>query len=123
MPELKVKDPRITRAICLINAGFDQNFDFKSLAETLNLSPSRLQHLFKEETGMSFRKYLQQVRMKKAEHLLETTFLCVNEIAKQVGIGDCSHFVRDFEKQYGLSPNKYRKRYLSAKKNPLFKLR
>ena len=115
MPESKVKDIRILRAISLVNSKFNRDIDFNALAETLNLSPSRLRHLFKAETGMSFRKYLRVVRMRQAKHLLESSLLSVNEIAEQVGIGDNSHFVREFEKQHGISPGKYRKKRLSAK--------
>jgi len=115
MPEPKVKDIRILRAISLVNSKFNRDFDFNALAETLNPSPSRLRHLFKVETGMSFKKYLRLVRMIQARHLLESSLLSVNEIAERVGISDNSHFVRDFEKQYGLSPVKYRKKRLSGK--------
>ena len=115
MPKSKVKDIRILRAISLVNSKFNRDIDFNALAETLNLSPSRLRHLFKAETGMSFRKYLRVVRMRQAKHLLESSFLSVNQIAERVGIRDSSHFVREFEKQHGLSPGKYRKKRLSAK--------
>lgn len=115
MPEPKINDFRIAEAVNLINSDFDQDFDFNEFAENLNLSPSRLRYLFKEQTGMSFRKYLQLVRMRRAKHLLETSFLNINEIARSVGIRDSSHFVRIFEREYGLSPGRYRKRYLSTK--------
>ena len=118
MPEQKITDFRITEAVRLINSNLD-DLDFCNLAETLNLSPSRLRHLFKEQTGISFRKYLLQVRMTRARHLLETSFLTVKETAKRLGIGDASHFVRDFEKEFGLSPARYRKRYHSAEKSQL----
>jgi len=116
MPEQKITDFRITEAVRLINSNLD-DLDFCNLAETLNLSPSRLRHLFKEQTGISFRKYLLQVRMTRARHLLETSFLTVKETAKRLGIGDASHFVRDFEKEFGLSPARYRKRYHTAEEN------
>lgn len=116
----EVNDVRIAKAICLINGGYDQNLDFDSLAETLNLSPSRLRHLFKAELGMPFKKYLRQVRMKRAKHLLETSFLTVNEVAKQVGISDSSHFVKYFQSQYGISPGKYRKSHHLARKKLAF---
>jgi AraC family transcriptional regulator of arabinose operon len=114
MPDSKVKDIRILTAIKLVNEKFDQNFDFNRLAETLNLSPSRLRHLFKSETGTSFIKYLRRVRMNQAKHLLETSFFTVKETARRVGITDASHFIRDFEKQFGLSPERYRRQFHSA---------
>jgi AraC-like DNA-binding protein len=46
--------------------------------------------------------------MKQAATLLTTTFLCVKEIVRRVGITDESHFVRDFKRLYGLTPSEYR---------------
>ena len=46
--------------------------------------------------------------MQRAKELTETTFLSVKEIMNSVGISDPSHFVRDFEKRFGLSPAKLR---------------
>ena len=57
---------------------------------------------------MSPIKYLKLLRMEKAKHLLETTFLSVKEITYRVGINDDSHFVRDFKKAYGTAPTQYR---------------
>jgi AraC family transcriptional regulator of arabinose operon len=123
MPKRKVKDIRILTAVKLVNANFNQNFDFNSLAETLNLSPSRLRHLFKTETGTSFIKYLRLVRMRRAKHLLETSFLSVKETARRVGITDATHFVRDFEKEFGLSPDRYRKQFHAHKEPPSYSLK
>lgn len=57
---------------------------------------------------MSPIKYLKLLRMEKAKHLLETSFLSVKEITYRVGINDESHFVRDFKKTYGKAPTQYR---------------
>lgn len=116
MPENEITDFRIAEAIRSIKSNFDRELDFNALADTLNLSASRLRHLFKAETGISFRKYLRRERMRQAKRLLETSFLSVKETAKRVGIGDASHFVRDFEKEFGLSPAGYRKQYHSTVK-------
>jgi AraC-like DNA-binding protein len=48
-------------------------------------------------------------RFEKAEELLRTTNLSIKEIANHTGILDCSHFVRDFAKSYGMSPKAYRR--------------
>jgi two-component system, response regulator YesN len=115
----KITDHRIRESIRLIKLNFDEEPDFNRLAETLNLSPSRLRQLFKEQTGLSFRKYLRCVRIRRAKRLLETSFLSVKETARRVGIRDISHFVKDFEKEVGLSPARYRQSYHSAKKKPV----
>jgi AraC-like DNA-binding protein len=57
--------------------------------------------------------YLKDCRMKKAQGLLEATTLSVKEIARRVGVNDDSHFVRDFEKVFGLTPARYRALFFS----------
>lgn len=116
MPKNEVTDIRIKEAVRQIESNFEQDFDFDRLAETFNLSASRLRHLFKQQTGISFRKYLRKVRMKQARFLLETSFLNVKETAHQVGISDSRNFVRDFENEFGLSSGRYRKQFYSAQK-------
>ena len=114
--EQKITDFRVIEAVRFVESNYVRDLDFISLAATLNLSASRLRQLFKQQTGVSLGKYLRQVRMQQARHLLETSFLKIKQIAEQVGIGDTSHFVRDFEKQFGLSPAQYRKSHRPAQK-------
>lgn len=78
------------------------------LAHSVNLSVWRLSHVFRAEVGMSPIQYLKVLRIEKAKHLLETSFLSVKEITHIVGLKDESHFVRDFKKAYGVSPTPYR---------------
>lgn len=100
------QDPRIRQALALLSA--DQLVDFGELASKLNLSGSRLRHLFKKELGVSPRRYLRLMRMKQAKALLESSFLSVKEIAARVGINDISHFGREYKLLYGQTPNQTR---------------
>ena len=79
-----------------------------ALAKLVNLSPSRLRHLFKAETGITPNQFLKETRLGEAEKLLRTTFLRVKEIMNRVGFLDESHFGHEFKKAYGLAPSKYR---------------
>ena len=79
-----------------------------ALARLVNLSPSRLRHLFKAETGITPNQFIREVRLAEAEKLLRTTFLRVKEIMNRVGFLDESHFAHEFKKMYGESPSKYR---------------
>ena len=89
-------------------------WEVEELAQLVNLSASRLRHLFKTETGKTPAQYLKYLRLQKAELLLRTTFLTVKEIVNLVGLMTGSHFVRDFRKAYGLTPTMYRSAARSA---------
>jgi AraC-like DNA-binding protein len=96
-------------AKALIKKNIQQDSQLERIAKQLNISSSRLRHLFTYEMGISPAQYQKALRLQKAKHLLETTFLNVKEIMLQVGIKDESNFVRDFKRYYGVSPTMYRK--------------
>ena len=101
-------DPRLRQAISLLKEDLSRPLDLEALARSVNLSPSRLRQLFKDETELTPAQYLKCLRMRRARELITKTFLNLKEIMLRVGIADDSHFVRDFRKTYGLSPIKYR---------------
>lgn len=112
-------DSRIQKAKALIEENLQQDLKLDRIAEQVNISCSRLRHLFKDHTGATPIRYQKRLRLQKAKQLLESTFLNVKEIMFEVGIRDGSNFVRDFKKQYSLSPVKYRAQF-SRNENELF---
>ena len=101
-------DPRVRQIIDLLSEDLSRDFDFTALAASVNLSPSRLRHLFKDETGLTPAQYLKRLRLERAKELLEGSFLRLKDVMPLVGINDESHFVRDFKKAHGLPPTRYR---------------
>jgi AraC family transcriptional regulator, arabinose operon regulatory protein len=85
------------------------------LAGSLNLSTSRLRHLFKNETGLSLKRCLIQSRLESGRIYLETSLLSIKEISIKVGYTHMSHFVRDFRRLYQATPSQYRKQRLKRK--------
>jgi len=102
-------DQRIQIIITILNGEIDQQCSLEELARVVNLSSSRMRHLFKDHTGLTPAAYLKTLRLEKAKELLETTFLSLKEIMKRIGVQDKSHFARDFKSVYGLSPSRYRR--------------
>jgi transcriptional regulator GlxA family with amidase domain len=101
-------DPRVQAVAELIRGTLDRPLALDELSHGVNLSASRLRHLFKLEIGTTPSRYLKNLRLQTARNLVATTFLNVKEVMVHVGIGDESHFVRDFERLYGSSPRRYR---------------
>lgn len=101
-------DRRVETALQLMKGNLQQSSQLSEIATSVNLSASRLSHLFKTETGVSPAKYLKHARMERAKQLLETSFLSVKQVMVAVGINDSSHFVRSFKSTYGQTPTQYR---------------
>lgn len=104
-------DPRVLNVITFMEGNFDRRLHTVSIARTVNISSSRLRHLFKIEIGLTPSQYLRALRLERAKLLLETTFLSVKQIAVGVGMDRDVSLVRDFKKSYGISPAKYRQQY------------
>jgi AraC-like DNA-binding protein len=109
-------DRRIEFIISKIETETSTPWNTPTFASMVELSPSRFRHLFKQETGKSPAQYLKDVRMRKAQKMLRTTFVSVKQIVKRVGLRSNSHFVHDFRKIHGMTPTAYRRVFWRAKK-------
>src|ERR1700737_3451114 len=97
-------DRRVKRLIDIIESSLTDRLSEQTMSRMVNLSSARLRQLFNKEIGLSPMRYVKHCRMKTAARLLETSFLSIKEVKFRSGIGDASHFVRDFKRQYGLTP-------------------
>jgi len=102
-------DRRIQLVLLLIQENFHQQIAITEIAGIVNLSPGRLAHLFKNETGMGVQQYITQIRLDKAGHLLEASFLSIKEVAANVGFTNFKSFATSFKALVGVTPAQYRK--------------
>lgn len=68
------------------------------------MNPNYLGRLFKPKTGKGFSRYLLEVRMRRAQELLNAGELSINEVASLVGYISPSHFIQSFKKVFGNTP-------------------
>jgi AraC family transcriptional regulator len=101
-------DRRIEATLKMIHERIDQKVQVHELAQQVRLSTGHFIRLFKAETSLSPKQYVRCLRMKQAETLLKGSFLSVKEIAASLGVGDRSHFSRDFKKTHGRAPTNFR---------------
>jgi len=84
---------QIYKAIRYINKNFGSAVDARELSLMVNMSYSYFSRCFKKITGKSFKEYLNEVRINRAEHLLMTTDLSVTEVAMECGYNNVSYFI------------------------------
>jgi transcriptional regulator GlxA family with amidase domain len=99
---------RIAISIELVDSGLDKGVRAGDVAPRVGLSRSRFGHLFKAQTGLTFRQYLRATRLARAKLLLRDVRLRVEEVAWRCGYAHTSNLDREFEREFGLSPSDYR---------------
>jgi len=93
----------------------DPAVDVAAVARDVGLSPAQFRRSFRQWTGSSPRDHLQQERLRTAQRLLETTDGSIATIAREVGFQSASHFIRLWQRNYGLSPAQHRSAVRGAK--------
>ena len=99
----RTMDMRIARAIGRVGAFDGAPPAAAVLAAEAGLSLSRFLHLFKEETGVSFRALR---AWKRARNLLHFVDADINfaHLAQDIGYPDSTHFSHSIRRYYGLKP-------------------
>ena len=88
----------------------DVAFDVDHLAEALNMSRSSLQRKIKGVSELTPNDFIQLVRLKKANELLQEGSYRINEICFLVGFNSSSYFSKSFKKQFGMTPKDFVKK-------------
>ena len=104
-------DPRIQRFDAMVRSSLTRRFSLTDLAQALAMSPRNLSRLCKAETGLTAQSYFEAQKMREACRLLVYTKMTAQQIAYQLGFDDPSYFSRVFQRNIGLSPSAYRKRF------------
>jgi transcriptional regulator GlxA family with amidase domain len=99
----------VQNALFYMEENLSGDLGLKKLAQVLNLSPGYLSGLFHRETGKTLTRYVNDLRMNHALHLLTTTQLQVQTVAQLCGIPDANYFSKLFHKQFGATPKAYRR--------------
>ncbi|MFR0679189.1 helix-turn-helix domain-containing protein [Dysgonomonas mossii] len=88
------------------NSSLDRNF----MVERLSINKNLFAKMFKESFGMSFRVFVNGLRLRESVKLLECSDFSIEDISKKVGFGTVRTFQRLFTAEYNMTPNDYRKK-------------
>ncbi len=98
--------------LCLLRNRIMKNpenpWNISEIAESLYLSKSYLQKIYKSYFNKSIIEEMIQFRIEKAKELLVQTNLTVTEISRECGYSSYNYFVRQFKLAEGVSPSEFR---------------
>lgn len=116
----KQKHPK-HRAVLDVIQYVDRNYqDYVNLGafcRQYHYSLSYISRIFRQETGLSFREYLQKVRIEKSCRLLAGSDMRIGEIAQAVGYEDKKFFNSVFKRIVKMTPREYRNLWAAKGKN------
>jgi YesN/AraC family two-component response regulator len=86
----------------------DETFGIEELCEAMQISRVQLHRKLKALTNLSTSIYIRQVRLLKAQELLQNTEMNISEVAYAVGFKDPAYFTRKFTEVFGKPPRESR---------------
>ena len=99
----------VAKAKYLMESNVYSVLNLSNISEQLGVSTSLLNEIFKTYTSMTPYQYFIQLKIYKAEHLLEQEDISVKEAAFRMGFEDQYYFSRLFKSKTGFSPSDWRK--------------
>lgn len=100
----------VQRAIAFLSANYAQPLTLEDAAAAAGYSPAYFSRVFREETGVTYRAYLNRIRIERSKLLLLSGPVSVAEVCQRVGFSDQSYFCKVFRELEGVSPDRFRKR-------------
>ncbi|KAB8286612.1 AraC family transcriptional regulator [Bifidobacterium ramosum] len=85
-----------------------EDLSVNQIADQFNYSPSYLSTIYKQYFGVSITTQISKIRIERAEELLLSTSMSVQQVAEASGYNDAKYFMRVFKQHTGLTPTRYR---------------
>jgi len=85
-----------------------RNISTNKLGEVFGYNIDYFNRLIKSHTGMTYSQLLHHIRLEIAAHLLQSTKLPVEEIAKEIGYHNITYFYTIFFRKYSMTPHTFR---------------
>lgn len=97
----------------------DQTLSVEMLAERAQMSPRNFSRVYKEKTGQTPAKAVEQFRLEAACRLLEDSGRNLEQVARLCGFGDEGRMRLAFQRRLQMSPKAYRDRMAAPRPAPV----
>lgn len=115
--EIDETDDSVAQVQHYVKRYYHQELSLKIVAKILNYNATYLGKKFKTETGGSFSKYVDRIRIEKAKIYLTRDKAKVYEVSEKVGYCHIDYFYRKFKNHTGISPKEWQKQHLSKQED------
>lgn len=106
--DLQLEESTYAQVLKIIDREY-ASIGLAELAQRLNFNKNYLSNLIKTESGQTFTQLVNQRKLMKAQLLLKTTQLPIQEIALCVGFSNKTYFYDKYKETFGHGPKEERK--------------
>ncbi|EDM74093.1 putative AraC-family transcriptional regulator [Plesiocystis pacifica SIR-1] len=107
----RVGDGSLAQLLAWIEGDLTRDLSLEALARAAGTSPRTLSRRFREQTGTTPARWVNQARVRRAQRLLETTGLSVEQVASEAGFGSAAVLRARFRDHAGTTPLAYRRAF------------
>ena len=97
--------------ISYVNEHYTEKLSLEEVADQVGFSREYFCRFFKKHMGITFLRYLNEVRISHAGRLLMNTDMSISEVMNKIGFTNQTIFNRLFKEIYGLTPRQARNNY------------
>lgn len=102
-----IRDIKTELAVLYIYSHFKQSVSLEETAAYVHFSSNYFYHSFQKNTGISFQKFLHNLRLDYAMNLICYTDLSICDICFECGYNSAQYFSTSFRKKFGKSPKNF----------------
>lgn len=107
--ELQPRSDRVQKVLAYARSNLRNELSVEELAEAARLSPRQFSRIFKEETGQSPAKAVENLRLDAARTMLEDGRHSLDTVAHETGFADRERMRRAFLRAFGQPPQVIRR--------------
>lgn len=108
---LPVKDTHVNIAIKYIQKNYKKDISVDTVCNEVGFSKYYFCKIFKDQTGLTIHRYINEYRIIKAKDLLTYSKLSINTVASAVGYKNTLTFIRCFKHSTDMTPSEYRSNF------------
>ncbi len=111
--ELKLlqRTMKMSRKMCQILSYLDDHYrdnaSLEELADRFEWNASYMSQMFRKELGITYKEYVNDLKLRKAKELLLEGKLSIEQIAEQAGYKNVNYFYKVFKRKTGKKPREF----------------
>lgn len=110
--KVKSKQDKLKELLNYVDAHYAGPITIRDASLRLGVTDQYFCRYFRRVIGMSFTEYLNDLRLRRATKEIELTNRPISDIAFDHGFENAGYFFKNFKLKYGITPLKYRKKFL-----------